>query len=182
MFRKGILAGAVVGVALYVIWRRSQTQGDAGRAAVPAEPVATPASVVPEPAQPAPEAAAEPAPEPEAVAEPRARAGAGAAGGRDLVADTRPGGAQHRGARTPPGAAHPRRPPPRPDDSRLAQGPPRAHVLGQSRRAATRSRVVAGCERGRQAAPVAASHGARAGAPAGVQSATAGMISTGRRL
>jgi translation initiation factor IF-2 len=70
VFRKGILAGVVVGVALYVIWRRSQTQGDAGRAAVPAEPVATPASVVPEPAEPAPEAVAETAPEPEAVAEP----------------------------------------------------------------------------------------------------------------
>jgi hypothetical protein len=71
VFRKGILAGAVVGVALYVIWRRSRAEEDALRAEAPARPVATPASVVPEPA---PEAAAEPEPAPEAVAEPEPEA------------------------------------------------------------------------------------------------------------
>jgi hypothetical protein len=72
VFRKGILAGAVVGVALYVVWRRSRAEEDAPRAEAPAQPVATPASVVPEPATPAPDAVVEP--EPEAVAEPEPEA------------------------------------------------------------------------------------------------------------
>ncbi len=74
MLRKGILAGAVVGVVLYVVWRRSQTQGDAGRAAAPAEPVSPREEPVPPPpfAAQQPEAVVEP--EPVAQAEPVAEA------------------------------------------------------------------------------------------------------------
>jgi hypothetical protein len=74
VLRKGILAGAVVGVALYVVWRRSRAEEDARRAEAPVRPAATPTYVVPEPApvaaEPEPEAVAEP--EPELEPEPQA--------------------------------------------------------------------------------------------------------------
>jgi hypothetical protein len=87
VLRKGILAGAVVGVALYVVWRRSRAEEDSRRAEAPVPPAAAPTDVVPEPdpdpapvaAEPEPDviaepepAAAEPEPETEPVAEPQA--------------------------------------------------------------------------------------------------------------
>jgi hypothetical protein len=87
VLRKGILAGAVVGVALYVVWRRSRAEEDSRRAEAPVPPAAAPTDVVPEPdpdpapvaaepeaaviAEPEP-AAAEHEPETEPVAEPQA--------------------------------------------------------------------------------------------------------------